>query len=198
MDVGYLPERHVDHAGVATLPDPLAQPVDRAPAVSFEDFYAAAFPKVYAFIRCHVRTADIAQELVSRVFAKAYRHRHNLSTHAATLWVFRIAHTTVIDYWRVEHRRESVSVPIDEIVLRPADGLDPEAAYERKQRAAHLFRLMGELSDDDRILLALKFSAQQTNREIARILTISEGAVSMRLLRALRRLRDRLQAIGWQ
>src|SRR5436305_1121236 len=70
MDVGYLPERHVDHVGVATLPDPLAQSVDRAVAFSFEDFYAAAFPKVYAFIRCHVRTADIAQELVSRVFAR--------------------------------------------------------------------------------------------------------------------------------
>lgn len=196
MDAAYVPKSGVDSLAAA-LPDPQAQ-ARGSLAVPFEVFYAATFPKVYAFMRCHVASADIAQDLVSRVFVKAYKHRNNVPVDASTEWVFRIAHTTLIDYWRVEHRRDAVSVSIDEIAVQPASGLNPEVTYERKQRLVHLFRLMSELSEEDRVALGLKFGAQQTNREIARILDLSEGAVSMRLLRALRQLRSRLQAIGWQ
>jgi RNA polymerase sigma factor (sigma-70 family) len=56
--------------------------------------------------------------------------------------------------------------------------------------------VLSQLDKDDRTILGLKFTAQQTNREIAAILELSEGAVSMRLLRALRRLRERLSERG--
>jgi RNA polymerase sigma factor (sigma-70 family) len=55
---------------------------------------------------------------------------------------------------------------------------------------------MSAMGVDDRMLLSLKFTAQRTNREVAGILGISEAAVSMRLLRALRRLRERLADLG--
>jgi RNA polymerase sigma-70 factor (ECF subfamily) len=61
-----------------------------------------------------------------------------------------------------------------------------------------MIRVIGTLSDDDRTMLALKFGGHRTNREIAAIMDLSEGAVSMRLLRALRRLRDQLQEMGWR
>jgi RNA polymerase sigma factor (sigma-70 family) len=56
--------------------------------------------------------------------------------------------------------------------------------------------VLSQLDKDDRTILGLKFTAQQTNREIAAVLELSEGAVSMRLLRALRRLRERLLERG--
>jgi len=176
---------------------PLAAAVDAA-QFAFEALYGVAFPKVYAFIRSQVATADTAQELVSRIFLKAYRHRTSAPTDAAAIqWIFRIAHTTLIDYWRVDRKRERASVPIEELEDL-ADSSNAESAYERKERSAHLLRLIGELSEDDRTVLALKFTAQRTNRDIATILGVSEGAVSMRLLRALRRLRERLQTTGWR
>jgi RNA polymerase sigma-70 factor (ECF subfamily) len=166
----------------------------------FEELYGAAFPKIYAFIRCQVSTVETAEELVSRVFLKAYKHRQKVPTSGTGMmrWIFRVAHTTLIDYWRVEKRRESASLPLDEIAELTADSENPEAAYERKQRSAHILKVMNGLSDDDRMLLTLKFVAQRTNREIAGILSLSEGAVSMRLLRALRRLRDQLRGMGWR
>jgi RNA polymerase sigma-70 factor (ECF subfamily) len=113
-------------------------------------------------------------------------------------WIFRVAHTTLIDYWRVEKRRESASLALDEIAELTAESENPEAACERKQRSAHILKVMNGLSDDDQMLLALKFVAQRTNHEIAGILSLSEGAVSMRLFRALRRLRDQLRGMGWR
>jgi len=164
----------------------------------FEALYAAAFPRVYAFIRCQVSTTETAQELVSRIFLKAYRHREKAPEGAAAItWVFRIAHTTLIDYWRVDKPRERVSLAMEEIGELPAASIDPEAAYQRKRQMMDLLQVVGDLADDDRTILALKFASDRTNRDIAVILHLSEGAVSMRLLRSLRRLRRRLASIGW-
>jgi len=80
----------------------------------------------------------------------------------------------------------------------PGPFASPESAYEKKEQLARLLNLVSRLPYDDRVVIGLKFTAQRTNREIAAILNISEAAVSMRLLRALRRLRSRLQALGWE
>ncbi len=184
----------VEHVGVNLD----AASASAAADLAFEQLYTAAFPKVYAFIRCQVSNAETAQELVGRVFLKGYQHRFKIPTGPGSVqWIFRIAHTTLIDYWRVEKRRESANVPLEEVADLQAGDDDPEVAYARKQRTVQLVRSMSGLPQDDRTVLALKFSAQRTNREIAEILALSEGAVSMRLLRALRRLRQQLRALGW-
>jgi RNA polymerase sigma-70 factor (ECF subfamily) len=169
-------------------------PVD----VAFAHFYALAFPRVYAFIRSQVADASIAQDIVGRVFLKAFCNRHKAppADEGAISWVFRIACTTVIDYWRVEGRRGTANVPIEELEDIGNTDNDPEASCSRRERHAILLRVISTLDADDRALLALKFAAQRTNREIARILGLKEGAVSMRLLRALRRLKKRLRAMG--
>jgi RNA polymerase sigma-70 factor, ECF subfamily len=182
---------------VSTLPVDLDVAADETDA-SFQQLYDAAFPKIYAFIRCQVANVETAQDLVSRVFVKAYRHRRNQpAEEAAMQWLFRIARTTLIDYWRVDKRRESTSLPLEEIAELPSATDNPEAAYERKQRAAEVVRVLAELNEDDRMMLAFKFAGQRTNREIAAIMSISDAAVSMRLLRALRKLRDHLGRTGW-
>lgn len=166
--------------------------------LTFEELYADAFPKIYAFMRCQVATTETAQELVSRVFLKAYRHRDKSPKGAAAMqWVFRIAHNTLIDYWRVDRPRERASLSIDEIGELPLPSRSPDAAYERKRQIGDLLQLVSDLGEDDRAILTLKFVAHRTNRDIAGILQISEGAVSMRLLRSLRRLRERLNQLGW-
>lgn len=179
-------------AGVGSASD-----ADAAADSDFSAFYECTFRRVYAFVRSQVASADVAQDLVSRAFVKAYRRWPTSPRgEAATFWVFRIARNTLIDYWRVDGRHESVNVSLDELAERPATGANPEAACSEKERAALLLRVIGSLDTDDRIVLSLKFTGQRTNREIAAILAISEGAVSMRLLRALRRLRQRLTEAG--
>ena len=102
----------------------------------------------------------------------------------------------MIDHWRVEGRRLAVTISLDELGDISGTTADPEIAALTRERQATLVRLMGGLDQREQSLLALKFAAQRTNREIAAVLSISEGAVSMRLLRALRRLREQLREAG--
>ena len=164
---------------------------------AFEAMYRRTWRRVYSFVRCQVGDQSTAQELACRAFFKAYRSRHRRPSGLEDLlWILRIAHNAVIDHWRVEGRRASVTIPLDELGDLPAVTADPELAALTRERQAMLVRLMSELDSSERSLLAMKFAAQRTNREIAAVLSISEGAVSMRLLRALRRLREELQEAG--
>lgn len=177
--------------------DAYARDTTTLPDGEFAELYATAFPKVYRFVRSQVSSVAATQEIVGRIFLKAYRHRAKApSGDAALVWVFRIAHTSLIDYWRVDGRHESGCVSLDEIVHRCDEQADPETLYAIKEREALLLRAMQGLSIEDRELLALKFTAQRTNREIGLILRLTDAAVSMRLLRALRRMRARLAEIG--
>ncbi len=163
----------------------------------FEQLYVIAFPKVYAFIRSQVRTVETAQDIVGRIFLKAYQHYAKAPADGAALvWLFRIAHTVLIDHWRVDGRRDSSNISIEDLSDISETKSNPEAAYSLKERKGLLLSAIQELGRDDRALLDLKFNAQQTNREIAAILDLREAAVSMRLLRALRRVRAGLIAKG--
>lgn len=170
---------------------------DSADREGFSQLYVSAFPKVYSFVRSHVRTAEIAQDVVGQVFLKAFKHFSRApSGSAALIWVFRIARTVLIDHWRVEGRRYSPGVSIEDLADIPDANVSPEVSYFRKEQKALLLEAMQELSHADRTILSLKFGAHQTNREIAAILDLGEAAVSMRLLRGLRRLRARIVAKG--
>ena len=185
-------------ASGASASPALSQNATATHHASFELLYQTAFPKVYGYMRCQVACADIAQELVSRVFFKAYRHwQHAPPEPAAIQWVFRIARNTLIDYWRIDKRRAMANLSIEDVSTLRAPSIDPEADYQSRQRRSDVIRALADLPEADRELLSLKFIAHRTNREIAVVLEISEAAVSMRLLRALRRLREQLRHKGW-
>ena len=186
-----LPAATTAHLRASTPYDELA--ADTA----FEAMYCRTWRRVYSFVRCQVSDRATAQELAGRAYLKAYRNRHRQPAGLdALLWILRIAHNVVIDHWRVEGRRIGVTISLDELGDVAGTTADPEVAALTRERQAAVVRLIGELDERERSLLALKFAAQRTNREIAVVLAISEGAVSMRLLRALRRLREQLQEAG--
>jgi RNA polymerase sigma-70 factor (ECF subfamily) len=164
---------------------------------TFEEVYAYALPRLYAFLRSQVYRRDTAEELLGRVLLKAYqRWGRERCGQGTVLWLFRAARTTLIDFWRGEGQRGRVSVPIDELEDLPAPAANPEAALAAKERQALVLQAISDLGEDERVLLALKFAGERTNREIGKVLGISEAAVSMRLLRALRGLRERLRGLG--
>ena len=171
----------------------------RPDALRFSRIYADSLQHVYNFIRAQVHDASTAEELVGRIFLKTYQHRAKLpeSDEEALFWILRTARTTLIDYFRVDGRREAVSVPIEELAIPPQFQGDPESQLLENQRRKILIQLINRFDADTREVLVLKFFAQRTNREIAAVLGISEGAVSMRLLRALRSLRAQMIEAGW-
>ena len=166
---------------------------------SFEDVYRATLPRLYAFLRSQVALQETAEDLLSRVLVKGFdRWRDKPCDEHTTHWLLKAAKTTLIDHWRVEGRRERVTVTVEELEDAQGAIADPETTLLVKERQRLLLQAISDLQADQRILVGLRFVAGCSNREMSSILGVSEAAIAMRLLRALRALRERLLRVGFQ
>src|SRR5262245_34138429 len=96
--------------------------------------------------------------------------------------------------------REETALPLnDHSALELAErlfakGSHPAARLQRQELRDRVLAALAVLKEIDREVLVLRHLEQLPAKEIAAVLGVSEGAVHVRHLRALRRLRDRLTA----
>ncbi len=169
-----------------------AQTATRTSAPSREGFaslYDHHFAAVYNYIRARVVDADLADDLTSQTFEKALRAfgTYDPTRGAFAPWILTIARNTVLNHWRAA--RET---PLDAIPEPPSPAPSPERSAEQNEERAALFRALLSLDDRSRELVALKFFARLTNREIAAVTALTESNVGVILYRALHALQQTL------
>jgi RNA polymerase sigma-70 factor (ECF subfamily) len=71
----------------------------------------------------------------------------------------------------------------------------PSQAFMRAELQLRIQEALNEMDPLDREVLALRHYEQLNNRDTAHVLEISEAAASIRFIRALRRLKDRLKLV---
>src|SRR5204862_3184129 len=61
---------------------------------------------IYRYVYSYVRNQQEAEDLTSQIFLKAVCHLDpERSLHHQRAWLFRVARTTITDYWRAHSRR---------------------------------------------------------------------------------------------
>jgi RNA polymerase sigma-70 factor, ECF subfamily len=137
---------------------------------------------------------DLAQETFLRAFASLPRLDSSGSFRA---WLFRIAFHVAADFRRL-HRQEPVSLQaveedFGEIVARPPKGalVAGEVPTDRARAALAALR---DLPENYALVAILRFVERLSYREIADALETTESCVKVRLHRARRLLRQRLEA----
>jgi RNA polymerase sigma-70 factor (ECF subfamily) len=92
-----------------------------------------------------------------------------------------------------EPLNESAALLADRLI---ADDPTPATILVRDEQRRRLLEALAEMAETDREVLMMRFHEDLTFPEIAAILEIGEGAAKMRHLRALRRIRDVIGAVG--
>lgn len=139
-------------------------------------------------VRCPETAADLAQEVALRAWTNLHRLQDPRSFR---VWVRRIAANAARDHLRRRAVRRE-----DEIDL--ALSLDSgEDLLERAERVAELRLMLAALEDeDDEVVALLMARADGVSVEaLAGRLGLSQGALKMRLMRARKRLRERLEGL---
>jgi RNA polymerase sigma-70 factor (ECF subfamily) len=139
---------------------------------------------------------DDAEDVAQEAFVQAYvKLRTFAGGSAFYTWLYRIAVNAAIS--RRRRRREQTALsPRDEVGLEPLD--DGERADERllrEERAVHVQRALGRLSDEHRTILVLREIEDCDYDEIAQILELPVGTVRSRLHRARLQLKEQLDAV---
>lgn len=157
--------------------------------IDWDEVYAEQLPRVFNFFRYRCGNVADAEDLTSITFEKAWRgrERYRRDKGAFSTWLFTIARNAAVDHYRAK----APVVPLDEAALVAAAAGSPEDATAQRSDAARLALLLRTLSDRDRDLIALKYGAEMSNRDIARATGLSESNVGTIVYRAVQALRER-------
>ena len=162
--------------------------------VCFDALFQQYYPAICAFLHFLVGTHEVAEDLASLVFEKAWTHIDDLlAQDTAGPWLFRIARNCATDYFR--RCKPTLSLELLLPAEHPQTASLEDVAFAREEERI-LLRHLSQLSEREREVIGLKFVLGMTNREIARILELPEGTVSSVLYRSLRRLRSALNEEG--
>jgi RNA polymerase sigma factor (sigma-70 family) len=144
----------------------------------FREHYTA----VHRYISNKVRQPDVAGDLTSLVFLKAYRWLlEDRGMSKVRSWLYATARTTIADYWQEQQKWFSLPLEmIEDSVSAPFEQLDDEQALERVQRLLHI------LPTRERQVLYLRYLQGYTAAEVGRELGLSASHVRVLQLRALR------------
>lgn len=141
--------------------------------------------RVYAYVAYRVRDRAEAEDITSETFARAvrYRDRYDARLGEPIAWLLGIARRCIYDA-SLQPRRQAGDA-------EPAVGGDLENEVVAR---VSLASALAQLNAADRELLALRYGADLTSREIARVLEMRTNAVDVALSRARSRLRELLDA----
>lgn len=198
------------HNGILTLPERLSpeqerQLVDMAKEDGdvFGQLYRYYVRRIYNYHYRHTSSALEAEDLTSRTFYRALRsikrYKHTGSSFQA--WLFRIAHNLVVNWYRDQSRRPTVSLDAapgqpERAFASAAQGLPKDEPHEtvvKSERHALLWDLIEQLPEVRKTLLILKFVEKMSNQEIAKILGKTEGAIKSLYHRTLLSLRESIE-----
>lgn len=159
----------------------------REDGAAFAELYDFYLPRVYGFVYRRVQDRCVAEDLTSMTFQRALENvrRSEFRNESFGGWLYRVASNVVVDHVRRDRRYISMSEADGR--EEPGDlALDAlAAALDRDQ----LQRAMGQLSNNHREVLVLRFYDDLDVPEICAVLGCSREALAVRLHRALRALR---------
>jgi len=160
---------------------------------AFDALYRRYLKPVYAFVCYRVEGRAAAEDVTSQIFEKAWRGfpEFDAGRAEASTWLFTIARNCLTDHYR-SRARKPAEVELDGEAGTGAP-TDPEPMLEALQLRQELREALLGLDAREREIVALKFGGGITNREISRLLGMSETNVGTILYRSLRKLKTRLE-----
>lgn len=153
----------------------------------------------YRFLLNREDAEDVAQDVFCEVFQsiRSFKGQCRLST-----WIYRIAINRSLDYLRKvkrqkrggNMRRVEWEDSRDELDF-VTDGKQPDTIFDEQERLMVMRRAMQELPRKQQIAFVLRHVDGFSQKEIAAVLDMSEGAVESLISRAKAGLRKRLEKI---
>jgi RNA polymerase sigma factor (sigma-70 family) len=169
--------------------------VERA-ARNTSDFlalYDRYFARVYTYFRYRFNNPAMCDDLCAQTFMQAMEHIDQFSPARGPFigWLFGIARNLANQ--QLKKSRRFTLLSLDSMWFLAGNEASPEELTIEQDEQRRMMDAMAVLPAQQRDLLALKFSAELNNRQIAALTGLSEQNVGVIIFRAIRKLR---QAMG--
>ena len=155
---------------------------------AFEELFSEHAQPLLAFLTYRTGDRVLAEDLVAETFERVLRARRRFDPRKgrAQSWIYAIALNLLRDHAR---RRAAEERAVEKVAV---GGRSSDAPHERLGERDELMAAMTGLNDGEREVIALRFGADMTVPEIAKLLGLKVPAAEGRLYRALNKLRHAL------
>lgn len=143
------------------------------------------------------KNREDAEEIAQDCFVKAYRSLHNFrQTSKFSTWLYSIVYTTAMTFLR-KKRLDTISVDSAETDNYPSLQ-NRVSAYsadqvEQKSKTFYLNKAIEQLLPNDAAIITLFYKGEQSLEEIGVALGMETNTIKVKLFRARRRLKDKLE-----
>jgi RNA polymerase sigma-70 factor, ECF subfamily len=154
----------------------------------FERLYEEHAQGLLAFLAYRTGDRALAEDLLADTFERVLRARRRFDPRKGSrkTWVYSIALNLLRDQIR---RREAESRAVERVQEPAPSGAGP---LERVEERDELARALAELSEEEREAISLRYGADLTVPEIAKLTGEKLTTVEGRVYRGLRKLRELL------
>jgi RNA polymerase sigma-70 factor (ECF subfamily) len=155
--------------------------------VEVVELFDAYRDRLFRYVLSFGVSVDDSEDVVQEVFLALFRHLRGGGARSHLRgWLFRVAHNLALKRRMGNRRMEGGAELLLETVAD--EGLNPEEEMVFRERQAGLLAMVKAMPEVDERCLRLRAEGLKY-REIAEVLGISLGGVSLALTRALGRLR---------
>ena len=154
----------------------------------FERLYEEHAQPLFGFLAYRTGDRSLAEDLLADTFERALRARNRFDRRKASekTWLYTIALNLLRDHAR---RKGSEARAMERLPHEEREPADELAAVEHRDEVQRAITI---LSDEEREAVALRFGADMTVPEIAKLLQEPLPRVEGRVYRSLRKLREQL------
>lgn len=163
-------------------------------AAAFGQLYDRTVDRIYAYAYRQTQDVAAAQDVTAVTYEKALRHlqKHGWRGDSAIAWLYRITYNEAMQH----HRKRRWLRPLSTFTPSPNQHeRQPETAVQQHESQHLLHQALAQLAQRDRDVLTLRFLEGLSPEETAVVLGCSTDNVYVRLHRALKRLRHKMDTL---
>lgn len=159
-------------------------------AADFERLYGEHAQPLFGFLVYRTGDRALAEDLLADTFERVLRARRRFDPRKGTerAWLYTIALNRLRDH----QRRSGVETRALEAAAAPGARPEGDDQLARLETRDTLQRALEVLSAQEREAVALRFGADLTLEEIARVVGEPRTTIEARVYRSLRKLREQL------
>ncbi|MGD0753866.1 MAG: RNA polymerase sigma factor [Bacteroidales bacterium] len=152
--------------------------------------YERYYRQLYRFIFNMTRQKELSEDMVQNIFLRMLKYPDGFMGFGEfKMWMYHIARNAVYDHFR-KVKRTPYHSDVKEYEERIEGELYTDTPLMKEQELKTLETAMQKLSDENRELLILYRFQELKYNEIAKILNTTEGAIKVRVHRALNQLKN--------
>ncbi|WP_461107161.1 RNA polymerase sigma factor [Spirosoma koreense] len=144
---------------------------------------------LFGFLFHMTNQREASEDMVQTVFYRMLKYRHTFTGDGEfRSWMYHLARNVLVDHSK-QNKRSAQQYDIADMAERIAGGPAADASFQKEQEVDTLHRAMARLSPENREVLVLSRFQELKYEEIAKVLNTTEGAIKVRVHRAMNELK---------